>query len=137
MASTSLSPLLLAEGEWGTADSLAKSLMGGRGARSGLREMAQVLTGSFAPQVRDRGEGGDLQVFFVDTNLHRALEDVDELGIGRRENEKTVGTAEPWRALVCGVERSSRQLRTAGAWSPRSRKGLQRIEEGLQQDPHT
>lgn len=47
-----------------------------------------------------------------------------------RREEKMVGIAEPWRALVCWTERSSRQLRTAGAWSPRSRGAVQRMGVG-------
>lgn len=33
------------------------------------------------------------------------MEDVDDFGVGRREG-KMVGTAGPWRALLCWTERS-------------------------------
>lgn len=50
LTSTRLSVLLLAG-------------VDGRGARSGLRKMREVLAGSSGPQARDRGAGGDLTVF--------------------------------------------------------------------------
>lgn len=43
-----------------------------------------------------------MKVFWEDTGLHRALEHVGDLGVRRmRGEEKMVGIAEPWRALVC------------------------------------
>lgn len=43
-----------------------------------------------------------MKVLWVDAGLHRVLEDVGDLGIGRMRGEEVgmVGMAEPWRALV-------------------------------------
>lgn len=75
------------------------------------------------PQARDRGADGDSKVFWMDAGLHRALKDVDDLCLGRMRREgKMAGIAEPWRALVCWIERSSRQLRTSGSGVPEAGK---------------